>query len=566
MADKHRWIEPVAVLGVIGWVLAEAIALPVRDVPIGTDWQRYLENAVAIQTGEWADYQRWRGPFHALLCLLVTPLAGHLLEASQAVSVMSVGALIATSAALGRRMMGLGGGVCTALLLAGWPDLALQARMSTPYPLLAGLICGGLWALDLGLRATDGRVRPGPSLLAAVLFGLAGATDARGLVFAGAALLAVAGARGQALFADSPGARGRAPGESASVGQERPHPRACVRALSVGSGATAPFPPGTRTREPALKARTSCRLQFWLRGGPRFGLALVGILGVAALTRGLIVGQLPVEIFPLADQIALQRDLHAREGGLRVCTDHRGAPVAVSELWSACGRTTAMQNLQRVVQVAPFPIWLVAPFALLGVRRRTFALTILPLTLLPAAFLVGLEHRYVLPLAGPVVVLILAGVSRVAELPRIVERSRGFARPVLLAFTLAGFATAWRTGTETLSLRARSGPPTNGRRAPVTQLDPRNPVATTRGWLRANAAPDARILDCAGLSLHLRLYPRAVDEGSRNGRSSSRCQKLIGAAAEPKTLVLSRESVNPSWVKVGEAAMPMSPLQVFRAE
>ncbi len=67
-----------------------------------------------------------------------------------------------------------------------------------------------------------------------------------------------------APLADSPAPRGRGPGLSASVGEERPHSRACARVPSAGSGATAPFPPGTQTREPALKARTSCRLQFWL--------------------------------------------------------------------------------------------------------------------------------------------------------------------------------------------------------------------------------------------------------------------------------------------------------------
>ena len=66
--------------------------------------------------------------------------------------------------------------------------------------------------------------------------------------------------------ADSPAPRGRGPGASASVGEERPHPRASVRVLSAGSGATAQFPPETQTREPALKALTSWRLQNWLPG------------------------------------------------------------------------------------------------------------------------------------------------------------------------------------------------------------------------------------------------------------------------------------------------------------
>ncbi len=64
--------------------------------------------------------------------------------------------------------------------------------------------------------------------------------------------------------ADSPVPRGRGPGLSASVGQERPHPRACVRVHSAGSGANAPFPPETQTREPAWNARTSWRLPLCL--------------------------------------------------------------------------------------------------------------------------------------------------------------------------------------------------------------------------------------------------------------------------------------------------------------
>ncbi len=71
----------------------------------------------------------------------------------------------------------------------------------------------------------------------------------------------------EALLADSPVPRGRGPGASASVLEERPHPRACVGAFSAGSGAAAPFPPGTQTREPALNARTSSGVQFWLPAG-----------------------------------------------------------------------------------------------------------------------------------------------------------------------------------------------------------------------------------------------------------------------------------------------------------
>ena len=66
------------------------------------------------------------------------------------------------------------------------------------------------------------------------------------------------------VLADSPVPRGRGPDASASVLEERPHPRACVRVDSAGSGAPAPFPAETQTRKPALKARTSCGLQFWL--------------------------------------------------------------------------------------------------------------------------------------------------------------------------------------------------------------------------------------------------------------------------------------------------------------
>ena len=513
-ASRFDLLELIGVFAAFFWVMGCAWQLPVRDVPLGIDWQRYLGNALAIAQDDWAAYQLWRGPLHPFVCLLLTPLAGHLLEASQLASALGVGALVLASAALGRRMLGPMGGFWTALLLAGWPDLALLGRMSTPYPMLAGLVAAGIYALDLAFLA---RVRPptrvgarlSPRWMAAgaagVLFGLAGATDARGLVLAAGASVGVM-----------------------LVGASPPW----------GAGGDA-GPTGVA------------------RAAAKHVLALLGVLALAWLTRELIVGRLPVQLLTLGEQVALQRDLHAREAGIRACVDKRAAAVVVSDLWSACGRETAWRNLGRLAGAMPFPWWVGAALGALGLRRRLLPAFCLCLTLLPAAFVVGMEHRYILPLSGALSILLVSGAFRLADgafrlADGVVPLAGGRARLCAAGVLTLALALGWRMRAATLLDRATGVRRQPSGHAQAVRIDALPPIAMARRVLRERAVPGPsgalRVVDCAGLSLDERLYPQPVEEAAFNGRSSARCKRLLSGPASPNVWVLARGEADASWV------------------
>lgn len=472
-------------LAATAWVVASSALLPVRDTPLGSDWPRYLGNAAAIGTRQWDDYQAWRAPLHALVCLALTRF-GHLLEASQAVSMASVGVVVLASAALGRRALGRGGGALVAVLLAGWPDLALQGRMSTPYPLLAALVATALLAADAGAARSRGGLASGGLLaLAAVAAGLAGATDARGLALCGAAFAGTA---------------------VASVTATRLAPGRARRALVVCAG---------------------------------LGAAACGAFALHAA----ITSQVPVNLFTLGEQVALQRDLHAREGHVPGCFDHHGAAVQLSELWSACARRTGVMNLLRLAPMSPLPALFALGVALLGLRWRLAAPACMLLALVPGTLLVGMEHRYLLPVAGPVAVLFASGALRVGGwLDRVTDGGRGtLAAGVALA---AAFALGWRVHADTLLARATREDPAHRH----LRIDTPPPVTRARAWLRANVDSDTVVIDCAGLTLPVLLFPHPVDAASVNGRSSARCKRLLSGPASATALVLTQVPAgNPSW-------------------
>lgn len=496
MKFTQRWLEPLLVGIAVLYVEWQAAALPLRDQPIGTDWQRYLGNAVAINERQWGDYQAWRSPLHAFISLAVMPAAGHLLEASQWVSMGAIAVVIGATAALARRMVGPGAGLCAAMLLAGWPDMVIQARMSTPYPLFAAFTIAGMYTIDV----CAGR-RWMPAMFAALLFGLAAATDARG---GGLAAAAVVGT----MIAASHRAR-------------------------------------------ALNA-TPLPEDRWGRAAP----VLIGaaVLAGAWLVRAILVGRVPVQLLSLLEQVALQRDLHAREGGIAACIEHRGVLPGIAELFGPCGQATAMSNLARLSAVAPVPWWIVAGLLALGAQRRNLMLVAVCMTVLPAAFIVGIEHRYLLPLAGPVAILVVAGARRIGG-------RRAVVGWVAVGVAFAGISVGWRAHD---SLHARmSAPKLSGmdpRRAPAVRLVSLPPTSEARGWLREHARADSNIIDCAGLDLDLRLYPWQVNEIARNGRPSSRCVDLLAAPATPNTYVWARGTADPSWTP---APLRAQALRVF---
>ena len=497
MKYARRWLEPLLVGLAVLYVEWQAAALPLRDQPIGTDWQRYVGNAVAISERQWGDYQAWRGPLHAFVSLALMPAAGHLLEASQWVSMGAVAVLIAATAALARRMGGPGAGLCAALLLAGWPDLVIQARMSTPYPLFAALTIAGMYALDM----CAGR-RWMPAMFAAMLFGLAAATDARGGGLAAAAVI----------------------GGTIAAGLSAPN---------------AARPPQGR----------------WDRAVPV--LTGAAVLAGAWLVRAIVVGRVPVQLLSLLEQVALQRDLHAREGGIAACIEHRGVLPGITELFGQCGQATAVSNLARLSAIAPIPWWIVAAVLALGVQRRNAMVIAVCVTVLPAAFIVGIEHRYLLPLAGPVAILLVSGARRLGA-------KRQIAGWAAVGVLLAAISVGWRFHD---SLYARmSAPILSGmdpRRAPAVRIVSLPPTSEARGWLREHASADSNIIDCAGLDLDLRLYPWQVNEIAKNGRPSSRCAELLAAPATPNTYVWARGTADPSWTP---APLKAQALRVFHKD
>ena len=499
MKFAQRWIEPLLIGVAVLYVEWQAAALPLRDQPIGTDWQRYIGNAVAISERQWGDYQAWRGPLHAFVSLAVMPAAGHLLEASQWVSMGAIAVVIAATAALARRMIGPGAGLCAAALLAGWPDLVIQARMSTPYPLFAALTIAGMYALDV----CAGR-RWMPAMFAALLFGVAAATDARGGGLAAAAVIGT-------MIAAS-----------------------------------------RHSRDPDATPLTEGR---WARATP---LAIgAAVLAGAWLVRAIIVGRVPVQLLSLLEQVALQRDLHAREGGIAACIEHRGVLPGIAELFGPCGQATALSNLARLSAIAPVPWWIVAAVLALGVTRRNAMVVAACLTVLPAAFIVGIEHRYLLPLAGPVAIGLVSGARRIGG-------KRAAVGWAAVGLAIAGISVGWRFHD---SLYARmSAPILSGmdpRRAPAVRIVSLPPTSEARGWLREHASADSNIIDCAGLDLDLRLYPWQVNEIAKNGRPSSRCADLLAAPATPNTYVWARGTADPSWVA---APLRAQALRVFHRE
>ena len=161
-----------------GQFVVRVLLLPTADQPLGTDWFAYLRNAVALADGDWDAWHRWRGPLHAALCVVLTPIAGGLVEASQLLSLVCLTATIPMTAALVGRLTSRSVGFTAAALLALWPDLTLFARYSTPYALLTAVLLASAWCAARARE--DGRWAAGTGVfLAATVL-----TDARGPVLA----------------------------------------------------------------------------------------------------------------------------------------------------------------------------------------------------------------------------------------------------------------------------------------------------------------------------------------------------------------------------------------------
>jgi hypothetical protein len=489
------WLDTLVVAVITLAFFAAAAPLGNPDQPAGTDWFAYLGNAVAAGDGEWAQYHDWRGPLHAWACLALVPLSSGLIAASQHLSLLCATALVPLTWWTGRMLLGRWPALLATGLLAGWADLRLFAVYSTPYALLAATGTLGI-ALTVASRRRPVLVVP-----AGFALGLAIATDLRGVPFGGAVVLA-------ALIAAVP------------------------------------------TPETTPETATPTRLRR---------IAVVGGLALAtALTGAGVLGALPVRLVPLAEQVALQRDLNAREG-VGACDPQGNTLPTLGEVFGGvfgeCGRTTLAGNL--AVGAAALPIELSALALLVGlgllVARDGRAFLLLPLLpTLPSLLLIGGQHRYFVPLAP---LLALLGAAALAWLTRAAGRRRAIGGATVVAM-VAVLAIAWSVWPGTLWVRAHTG----------RSVDPGSLLEgpSTFGHLRTALVPRLEatdtVVDCARAGLRMRLYPHPVDTKNTNaGALSKECTRLLHNGSRARgvkwlvVVVAPNEPVAASWEVVWRA-------------
>lgn len=276
--------------------------------------------------------------------------------------------------------------------------------------------------------------------------------------------------------------------------------------------------------------------------GARAAAVGLGVGGLAWGVHALAYAAFPVELVPLTEQIALQRDLNATEGA-RTCAVGAGAIPTLAELLGPCARETLAGNVGRAQDALPVSLGFLVPLVLAGLvpragqpRWATAPLLLPLLGALPTLLLVGFQHRYALPLAPLVALLAANTLTGLAPAGR--GRAAGLALAVVVAAVLWG---AWERWPGTPLARAWSGTSTTGV-APSVILGQDRGLTRVRALLREGLGADDRVVDCAHAGLRMRLFPRPVDEWSAGGRASPRCAGLLregpGAADRPTWLVV----------------------------
>lgn len=307
-----------------------------------------------------------------------------------------------------------------------------------------------------------------------------------------------------------------------------------------------------------------------LRGGP-LGAAVLGgaallpggwrravaAAAVAATVAAGLYAALPVRLTPLSEQVALQRSLHAAEGETACLPGPQLLP-GPADLAGPCARRTLAGNLARAAAASPVPpAWFgalaVAGAALgpgpLGAR----ALLLLPLLVtLPGAALIGMQHRYLLPLAA--FGAALGGRALAALVP---EGSGRRAPAALAAVVVVAVGAAQHAGSATLLARATGrGRPVAA--APAVVLGAPKPLTDVHRRLVAEARPGETIVDCTQAGLRLRLHPRDVEET----RAPGRCRALLARApARTWLLVESADAPGEGWTVAG--AWPRGPATLY---
>ncbi len=463
-----EWLEGSVVVLITGAFALSAAHLTAWDRPVGDGWSRYLGNAIAIRDHAWSGYLRWRGPVHAWLCLMVMPLAGSLVRASQVVSFVAATATLPITWALGRRLGGRATGLLALGVLAAWPDLPLFARFSSPYSLDAFLlVLATLLALDAGSFVRRNRI--GSAIAAGVVLGIGVGTDLRFLP------LTAAVATGAALA-----------------------PRASSKRAAV-------------------------------------------LIPLLALPLGYaLVSSVPVSLYSLGEQVALQRD--AAAATVSECARRGPQPPLLADAFGACGRALVALNLANATAAVCIPLTLLALLLMVGAwaagreERWRAALLVLPvLTLVPSLAIIVVQHRYLVPVAPLVAVLVAAGLARGAAAldARMPSIAPGFTLGAGLL--VAGLGLAW--GASPTTLRARF----------VAHLRSGDRVVDAADAITAAWRPGDRVVDCANGNLRERLYPIPVEERrARDDAARAQCNGVLGTPPTAPTWVLVRESSVPA--------------------
>jgi hypothetical protein len=258
-------------------------------------------------------------------------------------------------------------------------------------------------------------------------------------------------------------------------------------------------------------------------GSWRVRLARVVLLAAfGAGTGAAVLAAAPVELVPLGEQVALQRDLNAREGS-SACPPRGMATPTFEEMAQPCSRVTAASNLGRGDSAVPFGLAGLLAFAALGalLAGRSAPWLVLPfLPLVPSLFLFGLQHRYFVPIAPLFAALgglVLHRISR-----------PGPFRAGLLVATCAALAAGWSLWPGGLASRAREGRAID----PALALPSGQSYSSIGAALRRDLQAGDRVIDCTRAGFNLRVYPHPVEVSTPRGpgQLGRKCREVLDAA------------------------------------
>jgi hypothetical protein len=482
---------------------AAASTLLDGDRPYGTDWSAYLRTAIASADGDWERYQRWRGPAYGWASVAANAVTGNLVVSSQLVSWAGATALVPLTWWLTRSLAGPWPALLAAGLLAGWADLRLFAVASTPYTMFAALLTLGAAALGAAVTG-PGRLPLG--VLAGGALGAATLTDLRG--------------------------------------------GPTTVALVVGA---------------LVLVATRARADLALARRRTAAVVVAGALAAGTAQAGFAA--LPIELLPLSDQIALQRDLHAREGRPGCGAKGMTAPT-LADLTSECGTLSVRRNLARGAATLPTGLLLFVGIVGIGVAyaRAGAPFLLLPvLPLLPSLALIAVQHRYLVPVAPQLAALggvALHGLATAAAPVGRRQLAGLFAAAIVIAL-----AVSWHTWPTGLWARAH---------LPVSDIDPAltlpdaSPYSTASQLLREDLRPKDRVVDCARAGLTERLHPHLVEQEvpRASGVLSRGCARILAAPPKRRTWVLAvvppDTEIDPAWSAQFSEPVAHSPVVLFR--